>query len=54
MSERRVIGWHGHLVDDVQETGGWAWLRINETLWRRPIRQLLRGALRRWDRSRDG
>jgi len=47
MTERYAIGWHGELVDDVQETGGWAWLRINEILWRRHIRRLIRW-IARW------
>jgi hypothetical protein len=35
MSKTRwVIGWHGDLVDDVQETGGWAWIRIKVLIWK--------------------
>lgn len=54
MTRQTVIGWHGHPVDDVQEAGGWAWLRLNELVWRRPARRVVR-ALARWmdGRNRD-
>lgn len=50
MTERYVIGWHGELVDDVQETGGWAWLRIKEIVWRRPARRVVRWMIRRMEK----
>ncbi len=46
MADHYVIGWRGQLVNDVQETAGWAWLRMNELLWRRHARRILRWMIR--------
>lgn len=46
MTRQTVIGWH------VQEAGGWAWLRLNELVWRRPARRVVR-ALARWMEGRN-